>query len=178
MRTERFVCRVPTHIMEHVSAQSDTSHKEAHRKIKRLHLAVSCITVVITNIKAYTRRHSHLHRNSKLVSIAQSWERSMLLVSIGLRRQVHTGQVGLTVNLYASIPEVCSDRTSGYLSSATPGCTEWMKNWKGFEKMRPWPDGICLEGLRKSTKVSVMIVGAADKIQTEQRPNTSREGSG
>jgi len=44
-----------------------------------------------------------------------------------------------------------------------------MMNWKGCERKWSWPNlryypGICLEGLRKTTKNSVRIAGLQAKI--------------
>jgi hypothetical protein len=51
----------------HACRMTDTCQKEAHRTIKRLPTAVSCIIAVIMNIKAYTGRHFRCLRNWKLV---------------------------------------------------------------------------------------------------------------
>lgn len=50
-------------------------------------------------------------------------------------------------------------------------------NWRGSRRKLSWPSlrchsGIWLEGMRKTMKTSVRIVGVLAKIQTEQLPNT------
>jgi hypothetical protein len=52
-----------------------------------------------------------------------------------------------------------------------------MINWKGFgrKRSRPNADAMseCLEGLRKTTKMFVMIAGVLAEIRMEHLPNTS-----
>jgi hypothetical protein len=50
-------------------------------------------------------------------------------------------------------------------------------NWKGCGRKRSWPIlmyylGICLEGLRKTTKLSVGIAGLLAENLTQSLPNT------
>jgi hypothetical protein len=52
-------------------------------------------------------------------------------------------------------------------------------NWKGYERKLSWPNlsyytGISLEGLRKTMKISVGIVGVLAKIRIEQFPKIQK----